>query len=132
MPKRLRDLVVDHGVPVWFSPQHVRGAEQWQDEIGEALKRCSWFMILLTPHAVKSMWVKRELNYALMENRYQNRVVPMLFKKCDYRALSWIFPQFQIIDFTENYVAACDQLLRLWKKQLKPATRKRLSRKRRS
>ena len=24
--RRLRDLLVAHGVPVWFSPHHIRGA----------------------------------------------------------------------------------------------------------
>jgi hypothetical protein len=33
---RLRELLVAHSVPVWFSPHHMRGAQQWQDEIGEA------------------------------------------------------------------------------------------------
>jgi hypothetical protein len=53
--RRLRELLVAHDVPVWFSPHHIRGAQQWHDEIGEALARCGWFMVLLTPHAVKSM-----------------------------------------------------------------------------
>ncbi len=67
--RRLRELLLAHDVPVWFSPHHLRGAQQWQDEIGAALARCAWFMVLLTPNAVKSMWVKRELNYALIEKR---------------------------------------------------------------
>jgi hypothetical protein len=67
--RRLRDLLVAHSVPVWFSPHHIRGAQQWQDEIGEALAPCGWFMVMLTPYAVKSMWVKRELSYALIEKR---------------------------------------------------------------
>jgi hypothetical protein len=123
--RRLRKLLVDHKIPVWFSPHHIRGAQQWQDEIGVALARCTWFLVLLTPHAVKSMWVKRELNYALIEKRYQERIVPLLFRKCDFRALSWTLPQFQLIDFTKNYWNAFDELLRVWKK-------KRLSRRRRN
>src|SRR5712691_2418983 len=99
----LREILVAHGVPVWFSPHHIRGAQQWQDEIGAALKRCGWFMVLLTPNAVRSMWVKRELNYALIEKRYEDRIIPLLFKKCDIRALSWILPQFQAIDFTKDF-----------------------------
>src|SRR5687768_458388 len=116
--RRLRDVLVAHGIPVWFSPHHIRGAQQWQDEIGEALKRCSWFMLLLTPHPVKSMWVKRELNYALIEKRYEDRIIPLLFKRCEFRSLSWTLPQFQFIDFTKDYADACDQLLRVWKKRL--------------
>ena len=113
---RLRELLIAHEIPVWFSPRHIRGADQWQDEIGAALKRCGWFMILLTPHAVKSMWVKRELNYALIQKRYQNRIVPVLLKKCNFSALSWTLPQFQLIDFTKDYQCGCDDLLRVWKK----------------
>src|SRR5579871_4932688 len=90
---RLRKLLLAHGVPVWFSPHHIKGAQEWQDEIGEALARCDWFMLLLTPDAVKSMWVKRELNYALTEERYKKRIIPLLFKKCGYRSLSWTLPQ---------------------------------------
>ena len=53
------------------------------------------------------MWVKRELNYALIEKRYQDRIVPLLFKKCDFRDLSWTLPQYQLIDFTQDYHTAC-------------------------
>src|SRR5437773_8008065 len=87
--KRLRDLLVAHGIKVWFSPHHIRGAQQWQDEIGEALARCGWFILMLSPNAVKSMWVKRELNYALIQERYERRIIPLLFKTCDISALSW-------------------------------------------
>jgi TIR domain-containing protein len=120
----LRDLLVAHGVPVWFSPHHVKGAQLWQDEIGAALERCGWFMLLLSPHAVKSMWVKRELNYALTEKRYANRIIPLLFKQCDLRALSWTLPQYQMIDFRTDYWAACDALLRVWRKRLKDQIRR--------
>src|SRR5437588_472308 len=82
--RRLRKVLIDHGVSVWFSPHHIMGAEQWQDEIGKALARCDWFIVALTPAAVRSMWVKRELQYALSQERYQERIIPLLFKKCDY------------------------------------------------
>src|SRR3712207_4377702 len=29
-----------HGLPVWYSPTHILGAQQWHDEIGSALARC--------------------------------------------------------------------------------------------
>jgi hypothetical protein len=126
--RRLREVLVAHGVPVWFSPHHIGGAQQWQDEIGKALARCAWFMVLLTPQAVQSMWVKRELNYVLREERFQERIIPLLFRKCDLLALSWTLPQFQVVDFTKDYWQACDQLLRVWKKRLSDRVRKKLGR----
>ena len=113
---KLRRFLTRNGIPVWFSSHHIRGAQQWQNEIGAALARCGWFAVILTPHSVESMWVKRELNYALMERRYEERIVPLLFKKCDVRALSWTLPLYQTIDFSVNYASACDQLLRVWKR----------------
>jgi TIR domain len=92
---RLRDVLVSQGVSVWFSPHHLQGADQWIDEIGKALDRCDWFMVLLTPHAVRSMWVQREFKYALIEKRFHGRIIPLLFKKCRVRSLSWTLPQLQ-------------------------------------
>jgi hypothetical protein len=126
---RLRDVLVSHEIPVWYSPHHIQGAQQWQDEIGTALKQCGWFMVLLTPHAVKSMWVKRELNYALMERRYRKRIIPLLYQECDIRALSWTLPQYQHIDFRNDYWTACSQLLRIWKKRLREHIKANLMRK---
>ncbi len=51
-----------HGIPVWYSQTNILGAQQWHDEIGEALKRCDWFIVVLSPNSVQSMWVKREVN----------------------------------------------------------------------
>ena len=123
--RRLRDVLIAHDVPVWFSPHHIKGAQQWQDEIGKALERCDWFMIVLTPHAVRSMWVNRELKHALKEKRYEDHIIPLLFKKCDPSELSWVLPQFQLIDFTNEYGAACEQLLRIWNLPLKKPVRKK-------
>ena len=115
----LRSLLLAHGVPVWFSPHHIGGAQQWQDQIGAALQRCGWFVILLTPHSVKSMWVKRELKFALIEKRYEKRIVPLYFQTCDAKALSWTLPQFQWIDFRTDHRQAAVRLLRVWKKSLR-------------
>jgi hypothetical protein len=41
--RRLREVLVAHDVPVWFSPHHIRAAQQWDDVIGDALARCGWF-----------------------------------------------------------------------------------------
>lgn len=65
-----------HGVPVWYSRTNIMGARQWHDEIGAALRRCDWFLLVLSPNSVASMWVKRELIFALQQNRFENRVVP--------------------------------------------------------
>jgi hypothetical protein len=69
-------MLPNHGIGVWYSRTHLRGAQEWQQEIGLALRRCDWFVVILSPRSVKSMWVKRELSYALNQRRFENRIIP--------------------------------------------------------
>lgn len=99
---------------VWYSKTHIRGASQWHDAIGRALARCTWFVIILSPGAVDSMWVKNELLFALNQRRYRDRIAPVLYKKCQYEKLSWTLSSFEIVDFTESIEAGYRELLRVW------------------
>ena len=42
---RVADVLRRHGIPVWYSPTNILGAQQWHDEIGAALKRCDWWVV---------------------------------------------------------------------------------------
>jgi hypothetical protein len=112
--------VIAHGVPVWYSPVNVVGSQKWHDEIGAALARCDWFVLLLSPDAVQSMWVKRELLFALEHARYDEHIVPLLHLPCDHAALSWTLSQFQMVDFTGDVQDGCRDLLRIWGIGLRP------------
>ena len=111
---KLAQTLRQHGVRVWYSRTHLRGAQQWQDEIGLALRRCDWFVVILSPRAVKSMWVKRELSYALIQRRFQNRIVPVLHRQCDYEKLHWALASSQMVDLTGDFACGCRDLLRTW------------------
>ena len=117
----LADGLRRHGVPVWYSRTNIMGAQQWHDEIGAALRRCDWFLLVLSPNAVTSMWVKRELIFALQQNRFENRIVPLLWQSCDFDRLSWVLPSFQIIDFQRTFEDGCRDLLRLWRLGYQPS-----------
>ena len=103
-----------HGIPVWYSQTNILGAQQWQDEIGAALQRCDWFAVILSPHSAGPMWVKRELSYALEQNRFENKIVPITYQPSDYERLSWTLSLFQMIDFARTFDEGCVNLLRVW------------------
>jgi hypothetical protein len=111
----LTEVMRRHGVPVWYSQTNILGARQWHDEIGAALRRCDWFVIVLSPQSVDSKWVKRELLYAFDDNRYDNKIVSVMYQSCDYqKKLSWILPQFQMVDFTGTLEEGYVNLFRIW------------------
>ncbi len=103
-----------HGIPVWYSQTNILGAQQWQDEIGAALQRCDWFALVLSPQSVGSMWVKRELSYALQQNRFENRIVPIVHQPSRIEDLSWALSIFQMVDFTGLLDDGYRNLLRIW------------------
>jgi hypothetical protein len=98
---------------VFYSPRNIVGAQQWQDEILSALKRCDWFLVVLSPEAVESMWVKREIAFALKERRYENRIVPLTYRPCDLASVQWL-EIFQMVDFSGDFEAGARELLRIW------------------
>jgi hypothetical protein len=87
------------GIEVFYSRRHLRGAQEWHDEIGAALARCDWFLLVLSPEAVRSEWVKRELLYALQHAQYRGRIAPLVHRACDVERLSWTLSGLQSIDF---------------------------------
>lgn len=110
----LAETLRRHGIPVWYSQTNILGAQQWHDEIGMALKRCDWFVIVLSPGAVNSIWVKREMLFALNDQRYENRILPLLYQDCDHDQLSWTLSLLQFVNFNNNLEQGYRDLLRVW------------------
>lgn len=108
------EMMQKHGIPVWYSKTNILGAQQWHDEIGAALNRCDWFLLVLSPNSVESMWVKRELLFALQQNRFADKIIPVLYQPCDSANLSWILSSFQTINFHQDFDNGCRDLLRIW------------------
>jgi hypothetical protein len=102
-----------HGVPTFFTPSDLVGAQQWQNEMLAALRRCDWFLVLLSKSAIESMWVRRETAFALSDKRYENRIVPLDFQRCDLGSLEWL-RLFQMINFHGDFNDALRDLLRVW------------------
>ena len=107
-------MIREHGIPVWYSDTNIRGAQQWHDEIGAALRRCDWFVVVLTPDAVESRWVKRELLFSLQQDRFDGRIAPILYRSCNHDELSWTLASLQMVDFREDFDQGCRDLLRIW------------------
>ena len=110
----IADVLRRHGIPVWYSRTNIIGAQQWHDEIGAALKRCDWLVVILSPNSVNSIWVKREVLFSLNDHRYHEKIVPLLHEPCDYDQLSWTLSLLQIVDFTAGFDYGCRSLLRVW------------------
>ena len=117
---RIADLLTRHNLPFWYSDRDIVGAQQWHDEIGAALQRCDWFLVVLSPASAASRWVKRELLFALDQDAYENHIVVIDHQDTDYRKLSWTLRSFQWVGFQSEFEASCRELLRVWSIGFRP------------
>lgn len=61
---RLADKLRDEGFDIWIDNDALRAGDEWWDEIVKALNACAGFVVLMTPQAQASKWVKREIALA--------------------------------------------------------------------
>ena len=113
LTKRIAAELRRHKIKAWYSEHHIAGAQKWQDEIGSALKRCDWFIVLMTPEAVESKWVRREVSIAVDDKRYDDRSVPLAVKECEPGHINWVLRTIQYIRH-RNVPTTIRTLLKLW------------------
>jgi hypothetical protein len=78
------------------------------------LERCDWFLLILSPAAVASTWVKNELLYALQEKPYEEHIAVIDYQPAEHKKLSWTLRNSQWVDFQHDFEDGCRDLLRIW------------------
>lgn len=104
----------NRSLQVFFAPKSVNRAD-WQQAIGVALKRCDWFLAVVSPAAAKSTWMIREVQFALTESRLEGRIVPLLARECRLSHLdeiSWVLRLIQQVDFSVDFETGLEALMR--------------------
>ncbi len=112
---KVHDFLAKQGIKVWFSKKRIH-AGSWIKEIGRALKQCNVFLLLLSRFSVKSKWVQRELDYALIHEQYDDRIIIAELVKADIEELTWALCNQQIIVLHPDLEKALARLLRAIKK----------------
>lgn len=90
-------LLQHAGLETWYSKEDINPAQHFEREIVQGLKRCEWFLLVMTHDASLSPWVRAELNWAI-ENR-PGRIVPVLLKDCQALSFHLQLPPIQHVDF---------------------------------
>lgn len=68
------------GVKPWLAQDEILLGENFPLEVGKALRRCDAMVVLLSPAAVASTNVRREVSYAFSSSRFEGRVIPVLIR----------------------------------------------------
>lgn len=67
-----------HRYEVWMDIEEIPGGSQWETEINKGLDQSSICIVALTPDALKSEWVKREVEIARSKSKL---VIPIILRE---------------------------------------------------
>ena len=95
---------------VWYDTQGgLNGGDIWWGEIVQELEQCNIFILIVSPEAMESEWVRREFNIALTAKK---QIIPILHRKCKM----WIdLKIIQAIEFLSplTYNSSFEQLMKV-------------------
>jgi hypothetical protein len=117
---RLVSDLAARGVPVWYDKLDVRLGDSIPGKISDGISEAKYFLIVLSPAAVKSVWVREELNAALMRQVASAGafLLPVLVEDCDIPPL---LGHRRFADFRESYEAGLEELLGVFGRDTKAA-----------
>lgn len=81
----LAERLDDAGFPVWYARWEIRVGDSIVQRIHDGLQAADFLVVVLSPAAVASPWVREELNAGLMRSIEQRgaHVLPVLIAACD-------------------------------------------------
>ena len=78
---RISKALAETGLEVWDPDRDLLPGDNWAGEVARALEESEAMVVLLTPAAAGSPYVKRDIEYALGAKNYSNRLIPVVVGK---------------------------------------------------
>jgi TIR domain len=78
-----------------WNDSEISAGENWALAVGKALNEADALIVLLSPDAMKSERVTKELEFALGNQRFEGRLIPIEIKAT--RDKPWILKELQLI-----------------------------------
>jgi TIR domain len=100
-----------NGFPVWMDREDVPGGVAWREAISRAIRNCHALLVILSPKAIESKNVEKELSLA---DRHHRQIIPILFESCEIPdRMDYQLAGLQWVDFVARpFEEAFDQLIK--------------------
>ena len=95
------DALEQAGLDVWDDEREIFPGDNWAEKTGRALEEAQAMVVLLTPRSLDSIPVRREIQFALSQKRFKNRLIPVLVGLDDTIAMAkvpWILRYLNMIE----------------------------------
>ncbi len=98
--RKVAKLLRAEGLDVWQAQTEVLPGDNWAEKISQALNESHAMIVLLTPEALRSPPVRHEIEFALGNINFRNRLVSVLVgppEKISLDAIPWILRNLPVV-----------------------------------
>ena len=75
---KVSEALEERGLEVWNAERELLPGDNWAAEVARALEESEAMVVLLTPDAANSPYVRRDMLYALGAKNYSHRLIPVV------------------------------------------------------
>lgn len=93
------------GLEIWDAHREILPGDNWAEKISDALKESEGMVVLLTPDALDSLTVRREIEYALGSQAYERRLIPVVvgdLGQLPQQKIPWILRRLKMVVLAEE------------------------------
>jgi hypothetical protein len=105
LARKVTKALEQAGLDVWDAEREISPGDNWAKKIAEGLDESEAMVVLLTPTAIHSKILRREIDYALGKKSFDNRLIPVLVgspEKFPEDGIPWILRRLNMINLPEH------------------------------
>ncbi len=77
LARRVADALEEAGLDIWDAEREIVPGDNWAKKVAEGLEESDAMVVLLTPEALESKVIRREIEYALGVKSFSGRLIPV-------------------------------------------------------
>lgn len=105
LARRVATELSESGFTVWDPYSELFPGDNWATRMGQALEESNAMVVLLTPDALASDSIRRDIEYALGNIRFKERLIPVFsgpIESLGGHDVPWILKRLKTVTLTED------------------------------
>lgn len=105
LARKMMATLEQAGLDVWDAKREILPGDNWGEKIGKGLKKSDAMVVLLSPESVESPNVKRDIEYALVNRAFEQRLIPVIVgdpQRIPSEKIPWILRRLTMISLPDN------------------------------